>query len=155
MGRAKALTEAEKITIIKETDRSTSPVATAQMFGRHVKTIQRFLKDPSPRKCRNDKGIRNVISTRELRNVKRQLFKNPGNTGKRIFSNAGITNISKTTHNRVLQTMATVKSPEIKPRLTPRHVQMWQEWATTYMKLEVKYVMFTDETRWLVLRLGW
>ena len=40
MGRAKALREAEKTTIIEETGRSTSPVAIAQMLGRHVKTIE-------------------------------------------------------------------------------------------------------------------
>ena len=91
MWRAKALTEAEKTTIIKKAGRSTSPVAIAQMLGRHVKTIQRFLKDLSPRKCRNDKGIGKFIATRDLRNVKRKLFKNPGNTRKRIFSNVGMT----------------------------------------------------------------
>ena len=78
-----------------------------------------------------------------MRNVKRQLFKSPGNTGKRIFSNVGTTNISKTTRDRVLQTMATVKSPEIKPPLTPRHGHMRQEWATTYMKLEMRLMVLT------------
>ena len=147
MGSANALTEAEKTTIIIKSGKSTSPVAIAQMLSRHVKTIQRFLIDLLPRKCRNNKGIRKVISTLELRNVKRQLFIQESWKCQTIFSNVGVTNMSKTTRNRVLQTMATVKSPEIKPPLTPRHVQMRQESATTYTKLEMKYIMFTDETR--------
>ena len=54
MGRAKglnsnSLTDAEKEIIIKETAKRSSHGTIATILGRHIKTVQRFLKNLSPR----------------------------------------------------------------------------------------------------------
>ena len=147
MGRAKDLTDEEKQTIIKETAKKTSCAAIARILGRHVRTIQRFLRNPSTRKVRSDKGELKAVNTRDIRKIKREVFKKPGSTSKAIFENAGLNEVPKTTRNRILRTISKVRSPEKKPPLTQRHMRLRVEWARSYMKQDMKCVLFTDETR--------
>ena len=147
MGRAKDLTDEEKQIIIKETAKKTSCASIAMILGRHVRTIQRFLKNPSTRKARSDKGELKVVNTRDIRKIKREVFKKPGSTSKAIFDNSGLNQVPKTTRNRILRTIAKVKAPEKKPPLTQRHMLLRVEWARSYMKQDMKCVLFTDETR--------
>lgn len=147
MGRAKALTEEEKQTIIIEIAKKTPCASIASMLGRHVKTIQRFLKDPSNRKTRSDKGKIKTVNMRDIRNIKRQISKKPGCTSKAIFEASGLSEVPKTTRNRILGTIAKVKSPEKRPPMTKRHMLLRVEWAKSYMKQDMKCVLFTDETR--------
>ena len=44
-----------------------------------------FLKDPSNRKHRSDKGKMKAVNGRDIRNIKRQVFKTPGSTSKKDF----------------------------------------------------------------------
>lgn len=147
MGRAKDLTDEEKQTIIKENAKKTSCACIARILGRHVKTINRFLRDPSARKARSDKGKLKAVNTRDIRKIKREVIKKPGSTSKTIFKNSGLNDVPKTTRNRILSTIAKVKSPEKKPPLTQRHMLLRVEWARSYMKQDMKCVIFTDETR--------
>lgn len=147
MGRGKDLTKEEKQTIIKETAKKTSCASIARILGRNVKTIQRFLRDPSNRKARSDKGDLKAVNTRDIRKIRREVFRKPGSTSKAIFENSGLNEVPKTTRNRILRTIAKVKSAEKKPPLTQRHMNLRVEWARSYMKQDMKCVLFTDETR--------
>ena len=115
MGRANDLTDEEKQTIIKETANNKSCASIARILGRHVRTIQRFLRNPSTRKVRSDKGKLKAVKARDIRKIKREVFKKPGSTSKTIFENSGLNEVSKTTRNRILKTITKVKSPEKKP----------------------------------------
>ena len=53
----------------------------------------------------------------------------------------------KTTRNTILRTIAKVRSPEKKPPLTAKHVLQRIEWAKSYMKQDMMYVIITDENR--------
>ena len=97
MGRAKGLTADEKATIIKEIAKGTNAKDIAHSLGRHVDTVKRFVADPSPRKKLSDSGILKAVTTRELRLVKRKLFKKPGQTSKTIFTEANLSEVSKLT----------------------------------------------------------
>lgn len=147
MGHAKDLTDEEKQTIIKETAKKTSWASIARILGRHVRTVQRFLNDPSPRKTRSDKDQLKAVNTRDIRRIKREVFKKPGSTSNAIFKKSGLNEVPKTTRNRILKTIAKVKSPEKRPPLTQRHMLLRVEWARSYMKQDMKCVLFTDETR--------
>lgn len=147
MGRGKALTSKEKEIIIKESAKGISPDVIAAKIRRHIDTVKRFLKDPSPRKKRSDAGRSRTVTTRDMRNVVRQIRKNPGQTSKSIFIAAGLPEVPKTTRNDIIRTIASVKSPLKLPPLTPRHKRLRMEWAEKYMKINMNHVLFTDETR--------
>lgn len=147
MGRGKALTDDEKAIIIKETAKGTSPDAIAEQIGRHVDSVKRFLKDPSPRKKRSDAGVSKTVSARDLRKIGRQLRRKPGQTSNTIFKAAGLPEVPKSTRNAILATMGSVKAPLKMPPLTPRHKNLRMEWARKYLKMDMSLVLFTDETR--------
>ena len=68
-------------------------------------------------------------------------------TCKSIFTAAGLPNAAKSTRNTILQNVASVKSPLKQPPLTPRHQSLRVEWVRNYLKIPMKYILFTDETR--------
>ena len=129
MGRAKVLTDVEKQIIIKETAKGTSTAVIARKLGRHIDTVRRFLKDPSPRKKRSDAGHSRTVSARDMRNVVHQLRQRPGQTSKSIFNGAGLPNVPKTTRNDILRSVASIKSPNKLPPLTQRHKNLRMQWA--------------------------
>ena len=79
--------------------------------------------------------------------MKRKLRKLPRATSARIFKEAGVPDISKSTRNRILAKMAEIKCPKKIPLLTRRHRTLRIDWAKTYMKTDMKHVLFTDESR--------
>ena len=138
--------DSEKAIIIKETPKTTSCADIAKLLGHHVRTVKRFLENPSSRKQRSDRGKNKTASKRDLRNIKRQVMKSPSCTSKIIFKRCGMDNVTKTTGNRILNSVAMVKSPQKKPPLTKRHMGMRVKWARSYMKQDMKFVLFMDET---------
>ena len=79
MGKAKDLIEAEKCIIVKELAKGTPPKVIAISIGRHVDTVKRYLSNPSPRKTRQMiASVLKKVTDCDRRNIKRQLFKNPG-----------------------------------------------------------------------------
>ena len=147
MGLGKALTDKEKEVIIKESAKGTSFDVIAEITGRHVDTVKRFLKDPSPRKKRSDAGCSKTVTDRDMRKIVRQLRRNPGQTSKSIFTSAGLPEVPKTTRNDIIRSIASFKAPLKLPPLTPRHKILRMEWAKKYMKMDMSHVLFTDETR--------
>ena len=108
MGRRKDLTDAKKGTIIKELANSTRPEVIAKRMNRHAVTVNKFLNDPlRKRKIRADRGSRKSVSKQDLNSLKRNLRKLPGAT--RIFKDAGVPDISKSTRNRIRAKMAETK----------------------------------------------
>ena len=65
MGRGKASTEDEKDVIINKSAESTSPDAIAAKIDRHVDTVKRFQKNPTPRKKLSDAGLSKTVTDRD------------------------------------------------------------------------------------------
>jgi transposase len=147
MGRSKDLAEQEKKFIIKEIAKGKTPKAIAEKIGRHVITVERFLKNPCKRKPRRDRGVVKSVSKRDMNRLRRTLRKMPGATSARIFEDAGLPDFAKTTRNRLLRKVASVKSPAKRPPLTSRHKRLRMDWSKKYMKTDMKHVLFTDESR--------
>ncbi len=70
----------------------------------------------------------------------------PGATSKRIFEEAGLQNIAKATRERILVRIALIKSM-IKRPLKPIHKRLRMERSRKYMKTDMKFVLFIDESR--------
>lgn len=137
----------EKNTIIKDIAKGISREDVAKKLGRHVRTVVRYLENPAPRKPRSDKGVSKTVTARDRRRLMYNLRTKPGNTSKHIFEDSGLQNVPKTSRNRILKTVGKFKSPEKKPPLSPKHKEKRVEWARKYMKLDMKHVLFTDESR--------
>jgi transposase len=147
MGRSKDLTEGEKSIVIKEMAKGKTPKAIAEQINRHVVTVKIFLQNPSKRKSRKDRGVLKSVSKRDMNRLKRSVRKLPGSTSAKIFEDADLPDITKTTRNRLLRKIAAIKSPAKRPPLTSRHKRLRMEWSKKYMKTEIKFVLFTDESR--------
>ena len=118
MGRSKDLTDAEKGIIIKELANSTRPEVIAKRINRHVVTVNKFLNDPfRKRKIRAKRGSRKSVSNRDLNSLKRNLRKLSGATSGRIFEEAGVPDIAKSTRNRILAKMPQTKCSKKNPLL--------------------------------------
>ena len=90
MGRGKNLTESEKALIIKEIAKDKTNKSIDERIIRHVVTVERFLKNPSRRKPRCDRGGLKSVSKRYMNRLKRsvciecpeqqvkEFLKNPG-----------------------------------------------------------------------------
>jgi hypothetical protein len=53
----------------------------------------------------------------------------PGATSKRIFKEAGLPDVSKTTRNHILGKLCSIMNMIKRPSLTPRHKRLWIEWS--------------------------
>ena len=93
--------------------------------------MNKFLNDPlKKRKIRADCGSRKSVSKQDLNYLKRKLRKLPGATIARIFKEAGVQDIAKSTRNRTLAKMAETKCPKKNPLLTTRHKKTLRiDWA--------------------------
>ena len=147
MGRKKGLSVEERDIIIVEVGKGTCNEDIAKILGRHVDTIKRYLKSPSPRKSRSDRGGSKTVTARGMRKIVRQVRHRGGQTSKSIFLQAGFPNVSRTTRNRILKNFATVRSSVKRPPLTKRHKILRLEWARQYLKMDMSRVLFTDESR--------
>ena len=99
------------------------------------------------RKNLSDRGILKSVTKRDLSCLKRNLRKVPGAISKTIFQESGLTGIPKTTRNRILGRIAKHKASQKRPQLSSRHKDLRLNWARKYMKSDIKYVLFTDESR--------
>lgn len=96
---------------------------------------------------RADKGTLRKISARSMHRIKRAAAKTPLHSSKQIFEAAGASGVPRTSRCRVLQSLATVHKPSIRPPLTNAHKQKRLHWAEKYMKTNFQTVLFTDECR--------
>ena len=146
MGRRKDLTDAEKGIIINEIANSKTPGAIANRINRHVVTVNKFsLNDPfKTRKIRADCGSRKSFSKRDLNSLKRKL---PGATSARIFKEAGIPDIAKSTRKRIIAKMVETKCPKKNPLLTTRHKNLAYRLGQNLLETDMKHILFADESR--------
>ena len=115
---------------------------------RHVVTVNKFLNNPlSKRKIRANRRSRKSVSRRDLNSLKRNLQKLPVATSARIFKEAGVPDIAKSTRNRILAKMADTKCLKKNPLLTTRHKNLRINWPKDYTKTDTKHALFTDEPR--------
>ena len=113
-------------------------------------TVKRFVHVHDPmkkRKTRSDRGILKSVTKRDLNNLKRNLRKVPGAISKRIFQESGLTGIPETTRNRMLGRIAKHKGSKKRPPLSSRLKGLRLNWAREYMKSDMKYILFTDQSR--------
>ncbi|CAB3977339.1 Transposable element Tc3 transposase [Paramuricea clavata] len=129
-------TEAEKATIIKEIAKGKTTKSIAERINRHAVTVTRFLQNPSKRKPPSDRGVRKSVSKRDMYRLRRNLRKMPGATSER-----------KTTGNRILGKLDSIKTMIKRSSLTPRHKRLRMEWSRKYTRTDMKFLLFTDESR--------
>ena len=87
------------------------------------------------------------ISRRETTSIKWVMARTPHLSSKRVFEEAGVENIPRTTRCRILQSLGKVKKMTPKSPLSKAHKIKRMNWATTYMKTNFSKVIFTDEAR--------
>jgi hypothetical protein len=71
----------------------------------------------------------------------------PRATSKIIFKEAGLPYIPKQTRIIMLGKLDSIKTMIKIPSLTPRHKRLRIEWSRKYMKTDMKFDLFTDESR--------
>ena len=71
----------------------------------------------------------------------------PLQSSKQIFEAAGASGVPRTSRCRILQSLAVVRKPSIRPPLNNAHKQKRLKWAQEYMKTNFQTVLFTDECR--------
>ena len=88
-----------------------------------------------------------MVTKRNINQLKRSIRRMPGVTSARNFEEAGLPDVAKTTRNHLLGKMAVIKSPDKRPPLTSRHKRLYLDWAKTYVKNDMKFVLITDASR--------
>jgi hypothetical protein len=86
-------------------------------------------QNPSKRKPPSDRGVRKSVSKRDMYRLRRNLRKMPGATSKRIFKEADLPDVAKTTRNNILGKLGSTKTMIKRPSLTPRHKRLRMEWS--------------------------
>ena len=81
-------------------------------------TVTRCLQNPSKRKP-SDRGVRKSVSKRDMYRLRRNLRKILGATSKRIFKEVGLPDVPKTTRNRILGKLDSIKTMIKRLSLTP------------------------------------
>ena len=93
----KDLAEGEKVLAIKEIIKVKTNKSIAERMNRCVMTeivesVRIFLKNPSKRKPRSDRGGLNSISMRDMNRLKKNVDRMPGATSGIIFNEARLPN---------------------------------------------------------------
>ena len=93
----KDLGEGEKVLAIKEITKVKTNKSIAERMNRCVMTeigesVRNFLKNPSKRKPRSDRGGLNLISMRDMNRLKKNVDRMPGATSGIIFNEARMPN---------------------------------------------------------------
>ncbi|CAK6982570.1 hypothetical protein NFI96_000791 [Scomber scombrus] len=90
---------------------------------RDHRTVKRFVADSERRRVRADKGIMRKISARQIHRIKRAAVKMPLRSSKQVFEAAGASGVPRTSRCRILQRLAVVDKPTIRPPSTNAHKQ--------------------------------
>ena len=119
----------------------------ARQLKRDHRTVKRFMADSEHRRVRADNGKPRSISAKQIHRIKRAAAKMPLRTSRHVFDAAGAFGVPRTTRCRILQKLAVVRKPNIRPPLTNVHRLKRLEFARRYMKTAFQTVLFTDECR--------
>ena len=130
MAKGKMLTDSEKSQIVKLLALKKSTLEISKELKRDHRTIKSFVNEGKSERKKHKKGRPRVTTARDLRKIKRSLSENPHSTSKTIFDQAGVTNTSKSTRNRILKQMADQRSPTKCPPLSDVNCKKRLSWAT-------------------------
>ena len=147
MGKKSDLSEKEKNSIRVYMSQGTDTLQISKLLKRDHRTIQRYVKEGhSSRKKRPKTGVKG-ISKRDVNAIKRIVAKKPHLTSKRVFEEANLKNVPRSTRCRVLKNMGSVKKMSPKSPLNETQRKKRMEWAARYLKTDFSKVIFTDEAR--------
>ena len=147
MGKNSDLTPNEKCQVVQLLADGCSTLNISKQLSRDHRTIKKFTNNSNHSRKRSDSGKFKSIIQRQLVLVKRSLAKNPLSTSKKVFQEAGMEMISRTTRCRVLKTVAACKSSVKIPPLSTENKKKRLDWAKHYMKTDFSNVIFSDECR--------
>ncbi len=119
----------------------------SQKLKHDHRTVKRFVADLEHIRVCADKGRMRKVSARQIHRIKRAAAKMPLQSSKQVFEAAGASGVPQTSRCRILQKLAVVHKPTIRPPLTNAHKQKRLQWAHKYMKTNFQTVLFTDECR--------
>ena len=110
MAKGKMLTAIEKAKIVKLLGQKKSTLEISRNLHRDHRTVKRFVNEGKEGRKEHKSGRPKVTTARDLRKIKRTLLADPHSTSKTIFDQAGVTEVSKRTRNRILEQIAICKS---------------------------------------------
>ena len=149
------MSRTEKSKIVQRIHNKVSTLEIAKELDRDHRTMKNFVTNPELCNGRFDKGkIRKKahVLHRAMRRTRREVCRNPLETSKKVFDNAGVPDMPKSTRCRILRTVAKCGKPEVRPLLKDIHKKKRTEWARNHMKVNFQTVLFTGEcraTRWV------
>ncbi len=147
MEKKNYLSAAEKRQIVQCLGQGMKTLDVSRKRKRDHRTVKRFVADSEHRRVRADKGKMRKVSARQIRWIKRAAAKMPLQSSKQVFEAAGASGVPQTSRCRILQKLAVVHKPTIRPPLTNAHKQKRLQVPHTYMKTNFQTVLFTDECR--------
>lgn len=103
------------------------------------------MADSELRRVCAGKGIMRKDAARQNHRLKRAAAKLPLQSSEQVFEAAGASGVLRTSRRRILQRLAVVHKPNIRPSLTNAQKQKRLQWAQKYMKTNFQTVLFTDE----------
>ena len=111
------------------------------------RTVKRFVADSEHIWVCADKGTMRKVSARQIHRIQRAGAKMTLQSRKQVFEAAGASGVPQTSRCRILQRLAVMHKPSIRPPQTNSHKQKWLQWAQKYMKNNFQTVLFIDECR--------
>jgi transposase len=147
MVRGKMLTDDERAYIVAQLNLQKTTLVISKALGRDHRTVKRFVEEGKLHRKKHVSGRPSKISARDMRRIKRATAKNPHATSKTVFQAAGVTDVSKSTRNRVLRTVANQRKRAIQPPMSKVNRKKRVAWAEQYLKEDFKKVLWTDESR--------
>ena len=142
MGKRAGLNNAARARITSLLGEGKGTLEISRIMGMDHRTIKSFVVSGNAGKIPLKEG-----SPRDLRNLKREMARNPNATSKSIFDAAAAPKVGKTTRCKALQSIGKIKSPIKRSLLSKKHKAKRVEWAERYHKLNFSNVIFTDECR--------
>ncbi|CAI9717405.1 Hypothetical predicted protein [Octopus vulgaris] len=116
-----------------------------KQLGRDHRTTKKTIEDITKnRKRRSGKGFNN-LSTRDKRQLKRIVAKDPLLSSDKIFNMAGIIGVKRDIRCRVLHDIGSGKSPR-QLLVSPTNIDKHLKSARMYLKTGFRNIIFTDES---------
>ncbi len=147
MGKKTDLSAAEKHKIVQCLGKGKITLNISRKLKPDHRTVERFGAHSEDRRVCKDEGRMRKVSARQIHRIKSAAAKMPLKSSKQVFEAAGAPGVLQTSRCRILQRLAVVHKPTIRPPLTKAHKQKRLQWAHTYMKTNFQTVLFTDECR--------
>ncbi len=147
MGKKYDLSAAKKRQIEQCLGQGMKTLDNSRKLKHDHRTVKRFVADLEYIRACADKGRMRKVSAVQICRIMRAAAKMPLQSSKQVFEAAGASGVPQTSRCRILQKLAVVHKPTIRPPLTNAHKQKRWQWAHPYMKTNFQTVLFTDECR--------